>query len=280
MVLVGLLFQPLSLPVYLAAAPLGVLVYRHGARPGLITVVALSLLAGLGDPIWLMRIPLALGPGFVLGEALRNGFGAAQAYVMATAAAMAGYLANDFVEAEVLGFDLYAELEKAFQELGGGFVPGGGDAAALIEQFRLLHPSVRLIQSLLLAFALFWFMRRLLRRRGAALPWFPPFDRWRFPWHFVWGFLLGQGISLFRPEGAFWQAASINLILISMFFLQVQGIALGWFFLRRHRAPWLFAFLLVLSLAMPAMFGLWFLAGALDAWFDFRKIGRQKGESS
>ncbi len=148
------------------------------------------------------------------------------------------------------------------------------DALLLVKQ--LLPGSMVLVQFIQsgLTFGLVWVLVRVLGL-AAAFRRFPSFDRWRLPFAVIW--LLAGAIALMIVQPGLWPEAGVNLALVVVSLLAVQGAAVQW---RLSKAsfpllPRLFFMGLASVLFLPLV-----MLGLADQWLDFRKLNEVEPEGS
>jgi len=120
--------------------------------------------------------------------------------------------------------------------------------------------------------ALVWLTARALGLGTGLSPW-PPFGRWRFPFYLVWSLVAGLGLVITRmplPE-----TVGINIVVIAVSLLGIQGAAVQWEMTGRTMNIWLrTAYLLVAGfIFLPLV-----LLGLADQWLDFRKLEASSGD--
>lgn len=293
-----------------APVPLAVLVYRDGYRSGTATAVLTLVLVGFtqrrmfaGAPPGLsldalqsysMTTMVALVTigliGMVIGGAWREGASWREAFWLAAAAAvLPGALV--WAAAMVLqGVDLFVTVFDHWMEVVRTVVREAEqsgvntDALRVLEQAivdtetsfalaRPLFPGVIAVGALIGAFVNTSLAGLVLARFGNEPPAFPPFIRWRLPWPFALGFILGHALLLLAVASGNGLSGVIghNLLIVFNTLFAVQGVAVAWYLFagRRVALPLRVVFLIVVFWWLPAV-PAW--VGVLDTWLNFRKL--------
>lgn len=290
----------------LAPAPLAVLIFRHGLRPGIIAAVLSSMFASLItlNPAILAQVLLVLALGVALGEALRDGFDARRILIMGTAVAALTTLLLLYLVERVFGispFEIVAGFWESFlSDMASGRGTLAPDAVEemrraielQVAHMRLTFPASLAMGSLGLTVVDLsltrWLLDRMPPRSGrepggssieTGAAWLPPFARWALPRWIGLAFLGAQALELIvvRDTLGLFGAVVINAALVLRTLVTVEGASVAWFFLARTSLPkgirlLLFAGLLLFlhQLASLAFLGL----GLVDMAFDTRRLRR------
>ncbi len=278
--------------------PLGLLVYRHGLRNGIIVSLTSAFLAALTLSSVFVAIELVtIGVlGVALGIALREKFGFVQLVIVGVGASIVATLMQIFAYSLIFGhnlFEMYLEVWEQSSEHWFSVWEGLGLSEEMLAQYelvlgaipetlRLLFPIILVGMGLMRTMANLFVMRIVLKRLGETLPWFPPFAQWRWPWYFVYGFILGRLfsiIALYVP-GNIWQLVGFNLDVFFLYAFFIQGLAITWFYMEKYKIHKIVRVILILFLFQPGSILLLFiaLAGILDTWFNFRKLKTDKDD--
>ncbi|MFS8524864.1 MAG: DUF2232 domain-containing protein [Limnochordales bacterium] len=300
--------------LFLAPVPLAVLVYREGYRPGTVVAVATLVLVAFAQRSMFADVPAVVSDealqsysvatmialvtlglvGMVIGGAWREGASWWQAFWLAFAAAVLPGFAVWAGALLLQGVDVFAVSIEYLLEMMRGVVSeaqrGGADAETMraLQQavadvelsFTLMRP---LFPGLISAGALFGafinttFAGLALRRLGDAVPAFPPFARWRWPWTFALGFLAGHLLVFFGSGDGAAGVIGHNLLIVFNPLFAVQGAAVGWHWLRRGGLGRPLAVILLVAVYWLAPFVLTWI-GALDTWLNFRRLPRESGD--
>lgn len=293
-----------------APVPLAVLVYRDGYRSGTATAVLTLVLVGFtqrrmfaGAPAGLsldalqsysmttMVALITIGLiGMVIGGAWREGASWRQAFWLAVGAAvMPGALV--WAAAMVFqGVDLFVTVFDHWMEVVRTVVREAeqsglsADALGTLEQAvvdaeisfalaRPLFPGLIVVGALIGAFVNTSLARLILVRFGNNPPAFVPFVRWRLPWQFALGFILGHALLLLAVVGDNGVAGVVghNLLIVFNTLFAVQGVAVAWHWFGRRAValPIRVVLLLIVFWWLPAV-PAW--TGVLDTWLNFRKL--------
>ncbi len=108
------------------------------------------------------------------------------------------------------------------------------------------------------------------RLRGGA-----PFLQWRLPFYVVWGLVAGLGLLLTRAP--YLAAIGLNLALVAVLLLMVQGITVQAYFVSRLMSgPMQVVFWLIMGFPLFAVLVASSLVlGLADQWFDLRRRHRE-----
>jgi len=148
------------------------------------------------------------------------------------------------------------------------------DAFLVVKQ--LLPGSMvlaQLIQSAL-TLGLMWILVKVLGYTAIAQR-FLPFGRWRLPFAVVW--LLAVAVALMIVQPGVWPAAGVNLAMVIVGLLAVQGASVQW---RLSKAGFpmlsrLFFLIMAILLFLPLV-----MLGLADQWLDLRKLNKVEPEGS
>ncbi len=148
------------------------------------------------------------------------------------------------------------------------------DALLLVRQ--MLPGSMVLVQMVQsgLTFSLIWVLVRALGL-ASAFRRFPSFGVWRLPFAVIW--FLAAAVALMLVQPGLWPEAGVNLALVIVTLLAVQGASVQWQLSRVsfQLLPRLFFLVMASLLFMPLV-----LLGLADQWLDFRKLNEVESEGS
>lgn len=288
----GLLFIPITgvaagmfvpvpslLSVYRFGNPLGYVV------PGGSAVVGGTLSLLLKTPQTLTYFFELLLLGTLLGNGMRKGWSVTR--VVAEAAvkvfafgALVFWLAHRHADG-----GLWGHLETQLRGLIASFLeqthPGAAGSAALptevdawITLLARLFPGVAMGTTIVCAWLTLYLSRKILVRRGVALPPWPPWVLWSAPEYMVWAVIAAGFLMLVSSFGAKVVGANVVIALGAVYLL--QGLAITAYYFSRWRVPNLvqaFGYTLIflqqfVSLAVALM-------GFFDTWFDFRRMKKK-----
>lgn len=285
--LLGAYFLPYLF--FITPVPLIILVYRHGMRAGILVALTAALLGGVViSMITTMIFLLILGlVGIALGEALREGFSPPRIMLVGTVTSVVALLLLFAVATLLFDVNLiettFSALEKSLRQVTELYGKMGVDEEKLLGTFsveellrvlRLTLPVALLSSAIFITFINYWLARLILLRLGVRLPWFRPFQQWRFPWYLAWGYILGRGLLLLTPQTrpSTLLAIGLNLEIFFNYVFLLQGLAIIWFFFDKHNVPKLVRWLAVFFALNPLFSTLIVWGGVLDTWFNFRKL--------
>ncbi|MGE5587357.1 MAG: YybS family protein [Clostridia bacterium] len=275
--------------------PIVVLVVRRGVKVGAwataVTIAATSMIVG---PLQGLTVLAKVGViGITLAWCIRRRFAPLRT-LLVTSVAVAVSMAFILGLSAWLGGFSPAELEETFRKSLGSAMDfyrslGMPEAqlqqvqtqmSQLIEVAKVILPASLVMAVVGVAGVNYLLARLVLGRLGYKMEEIPPFDRWRIPWPFGWGYVAALALSMLgQARGAplVWKAGANLLSLFSTLFL-VQGIALGWYLMNRYRLNTAVRILLgVFAVLNPTVLQIVSWVGLFDAWFDFRKLSVESG---
>jgi len=294
--LVGLLilfFGQLGLVA--APLPLFVLTYRRGPRiAGLSAVVAGLVLSPLiGFPGGLLLVaafaPMGILQG-VVARADRPG-GPTKAVAFGLMAGICSVMLGLVVARIVTNIDPIAasiEAQVKALEWSAGMARSMNLPASQIQQLeqlsvrlpdlaRLLLPGMLLLSTLLWSYGSYTLARAIMGRLGVTLPGFSPILTWRLS--LLWGiFLIAPMMLGIAIQGAAPQIATVlvgNAFILSVVTFAFFGVLTMLTYLHSRGVPKsgrVLSVIAVFALEDPGLF-LMALLGAIDLWFDLRKVG-------
>jgi len=289
MALVGAYLIPYI--IFLIPVPLTIIVYRHGLRLGISVATSSALLAGivvhlLSVLVWLLVMGLV---GIALGEAFREKFGAVKILSIGSIVSAGALLLMFLISYALFGINLVDVFEKMmtesmdqviaiYKELGRSQDELSIMREKLEQYFRLIRvvmPGTLVITAVMLTLVNYWLARLILERLEgkAVVAWFPEFKTWRVPWYWAWGYILGTGLLLaYSLTGQrILMVIGFNLEVLFSYVFFIQGVAIGWFFLDKHKVhkTWR-TIAVVFVLLTRSLFLIVTWMGVLDTWFDLR----------
>ena len=275
-------FVPALVPLRLAAPlPLAVQRLRGGAAGAWLAAVLAAALVGASRALPAAGLYLLLfaAPGLLLGESLARGRGLLRGCGWAFAALVAEIAAGLAVAPQAMAERLLAPFDHLRSETflaelkTGGLTPEQiGDfteqVGAMRDALAIVYPGFLVIIAAGLVAANAALLRLYLLRRDPGWLEDGEFERVRWPLGLVVVFVLSGAavaLPLVRP-------AAYNVLLVTAFFLALQGLAVVAFYARRLAGPPLLrAAVVVLVLANPWAPQILALLGLFDNWFDFRR---------
>lgn len=282
-------------------APLILLVIRHGFRTGALVAVVSGFVSALvlSSPLMAVNLLITGIIGIALGMGLREQWKFTPLLLIGTAAGLIALGLRVWMYSLLFGENLLAvglaameagatQWVTIYESLGLGVeqVEQMEELAGSLTETILLILPLGLAASAVLQAYINLFLVRLLVRRLPSMPgdvpWVPPFRSWKWPWYFVWGFILVRllmlVLSLLGVPADIWERAAINLDLFFVYLFFIQGLAIMWYYFDHYKVGKFLRILLVVFLVMAGGVMLLFVAlvGILDTWFDFRRRLDQK----
>ncbi|MFW6238474.1 MAG: DUF2232 domain-containing protein [Halanaerobiales bacterium] len=261
---------------FVLPVPVALLTYRQGPRPALTAVVLSALLNGvlLEPRLGLLTVVLFGFSGFIIGGCLREEVSPFKTLLAAIGAVTISYLIIVLAAHFVLGYnvnDIVSVIEnrEAIEEFMGMFPELMSEQEEILTTYREILRTV--IPSLLLASAAFtgiinyfvstWY----IKQREEDIETYKPMRFWTFPRLLI---IMGILLSFLFRGNVFFD----NVNVIMSFFLFLQGICTGLFYLKHRDSLLLRWLLIVLVIFFPYLL---ILLGLGDLIFDLRKL-RQK----
>jgi len=289
----GLFAAPRLLPALLPLgliSPLPLMLQRlHGSASsaGLAAALAAALIGAFFAPapaVWFLAVLIA--PGLLMAESMARGRGLVRGCGWAFALLVAEIGVGLFFAGELMAEQVLAPLEQlrsaAFlKELGAGGVPQE-QVTAWVEQvgtlraaLAIVFPAFYVIGAALVVMANATLLRLYLLRRDPGWLEDGEFERIRWPFGLVVGFLVAGAAVALEPA----RPAAYNVLLVVAFFFALQGLAVVGFYARRLAGPPLLrAAVVLLVLANPWAPQILALLGLFDNWFDFRRWAEPPSE--
>ena len=266
---------------FLFPAPLALLVLRRGFKYGCLGAVSVFLLSamllGLPQAVYLFIVYGFLGLFF--GWCFRAHKKAIFTLLGGVLISCVSMLLLLLFPAYILGISPESFREMLVSTSRDFFliaeqqgVLSGVSAEDYVEITLKLLPSAMFFLAMMLSFACYALMGRLLRRLGYDIPKLPPFREWRLDWRLLWLFivaLLASSLSARLQHDLLAQIANNMLAAMQIIFL-VYGLAvfIGAFW--RFKVS---AFIQVLAILFMFQFfsgQLIIFIGVFDPLFDFR----------
>lgn len=165
-------------------------------------------------------------------------------------------------------FTLSTQLigQKSLEQFG----PNGKER--LLEQVRILFPSILILYSLLSAYFTQWIAKTIYRRLGGEVPPFPPFSALSFPKSVLFYFL-GAVLLSFIPnlqETEWLYHVVENLFAILYFVLSLQGLFFLFYISREKRVGKWLPILGFILLFLPPLDTILRMLGIIDLGFPLR----------
>lgn len=279
--LVGAFLSPL---LFAATIPLGILTYRQGMRVGTVTALLAGLVAGMLSLAALVIVVVVLALGLTLGAGLREKVAPLPLFGIGTVVTLVIFLLLGMASQAVLGVnpveESFASFEQMVDEIAEGPIARQLSSeeidrfrAAMLAQAEWLRqtlPGHGIVAAVVLTFFGLAGIRRGLGTDGEQLPWFPPFQHWRFPASMALIFVAVGWL------GDHWAAVVGNIQVVLGAAFVVHGLAVADYFLLKWRLPRS----LIIVLAVFALAFAWLylvMLGLLDAVFNIRRLQVSKG---
>ncbi|WP_059105076.1 DUF2232 domain-containing protein [Shouchella shacheensis] len=283
LLILSILNIPLVNLIALLALPLPAALFarRHGVRPGLGFVLAMTLVGlvsfNLAGPVIAFMFATV---GLVLGEAERQRKSGIQVFLSVGLTyflfVFLGYLLFAVTSEASVAQLIRGQLEEAQQMADLAGVPGL-DQFSLTEQVQTVQaiiPIILVIVAATYAFLTFWFAGLMFRRLDIDHQRLPAFREWDFPRVFLVLYLIFLVLSFTGPEvGTPFFAVVQNAILLLGFILMLQGFSLVALVFHEKRVSMglrIFSFigLVLLSIIMPMIMR---LVGSFDMILRLRE---------
>ena len=291
-VLITIVGEYLGISPVIVAAPLIILVYRHGFKFGTLASLVAALISGLviGDVLIGLSIIISAFAGIAMGLALREKFSFPKIMIVGVVSNLIVLGLNALLLFLVIGENILVEvsqmfinsMERAFTTVESlGMV---GENAALLEEFlssavllyKLGLPSIIFLSALFMTFINLALARLILKRMNDNIPWVSPFTEWRIPRYYGLFFILGLVLTSIEQKTTLpfaLQLLGVNLRIIFSFIYFILGISVSWYFFNKYKVASAFkvAFIILLFLS-PMIHYLVTLLAVIDAVVDFRKL--------
>ncbi len=292
-VLIALMGRYISFMSFILPVPLGILVYRHGLRSGILVSVTSSFLVAitLSNLLFSVQVLIIGVLGIALGMGLRESFHFAQLLLVGVVSSVITFLLQIFVYSLLFGENLltlaFEMWEKGltqslefYQDL--GFSPeliaeSEEQVLIMVELLRTAIPLSLVMGGFLFTLVNLGVIRFILRRLGdTSIPWLPPFSTWQWPWYFVYGIIFGLSFSVLSlyTTSEIWHIIAINLYFFFLYAFVIQGFAIIWFYLNTYNVNKILRIILIFLIIQSGNFFSIAIAffGIFDTWFDFRKL--------
>ncbi|HHU33200.1 MAG: YybS family protein [Zhaonellaceae bacterium] len=296
--IIGLFLPPLSLITnFLWIIPIIVICLRHDMRVGLLVLlVSTVLIMMFGTPFSGLALVLEYGlMGLIYGFAFRKKLSVGKTLFYGCLAAVLGTILVIFLSFMLTGFSpdyLQTQAQEAmdavlemYEQM--GFLENlaeRGLSEAQIQSMMQglltvvisLIPGFMVVSSLSSAFLSFFLSRIILKKMHISLPSIPPFQTWRIPWYYIWGFIVAFGLFLLGDYTR-WKVLKIigqNVMLVYGPIFFVIGMAILKFYLDKFKVAKGFRFLIILMTFMYFPFAFIFISslGIFDTLFDYRRL--------
>ncbi|MHB1420376.1 MAG: DUF2232 domain-containing protein [Bacillota bacterium] len=279
------------------AIPVVVVVVRHNILTGLWTMlVAWLLLMVFTGPLVAAVLVFQFGClGLVYGYFFKRGASAGRTLhagllVAVVFAALVLLLPDSFLGVNFSGLSHQFDLEPTIQfyRQVGLIGTNTGMTEEVARQMllnmnhwlQILLPGSQIVGNMLMAVLNFIAARWLLRKVGLTVEPLPSFRKWQLPWYYVWGFILGLGLTLLGDylKWGTGKNTGLNIIYIYLPVLIVDGMAVAAFYWKKLPGLLMLRIVIILTsfFYFPFLVIGLLLLGLFDPLFDYRKI-RGKG---
>lgn len=271
--------------------PIILLGVRHGYKWSILsTVVAGMIISILMHPMQAVGVVVGFGLiGIVLGHAFRSGFSPLKAMVWGSIASLISKGAVIIIVTAVMGFNpVHTQTEAMSGAIGQvveiyrSFGMNEVDLAklaeslkAMIGMIKIILPAAFGIASVFDTYINFLVAKAVLKKLGHTIEPFPPFKSWNLP-----QYILGvYGLSLLavtwlhnQPETMLYKAA-VNLQVLAVVALLVQGLALFYYFTDKYNLSKIVKSIILFLIFTNGLFSQALIfAGVFDLVFDYRKL--------
>lgn len=273
--------------------PLAVLVRRHDLRLATMALLVASVLLFIlaGRPLSVFLLVLQTGPmGLLLGLLFKNGVpsgvSVVAATIMAAGLTVLSFLTAFFVTGVnpfVMGNEMFRTMDetiKWYQSMGWVDNVSAEELKAAMEQSArlvvMLLPANLMIWSGISAYLTYLSGVLVFKRLGYSVKPIPPFSRWRFPWHLVWGIIAGLSLMLLGDERGLASVSDVgkNILYIIVFIYFIQGLSVLTFFLKNWKiAKFLkFTIVVIFFLYWPFALSVLFTMGLMEPFLNVRRL--------
>lgn len=284
---------------FLVPVPLAIIIYRHNLKTGMIVAFAAAMVSSLFLMSPLIGIDLLIVGilGIALGAALKENFKFIYLLLIGVGASVIGSIIRISSLAVISGFDpieSYTEITEGLTQQILELFERGSIPEELLMQYTeilsILPSMMQMMMPLLLVIIGFAetiialiVLRIIFSRFKVMIPGIPPFITWKFPWYFVWGFIIAKafGILLSYFPYELLQMVVVNMDVLFSVIFSIQGLSLGWYYLTRAGMSKILRIIVTILVLLTGNYLIYYLlmiAGVLDTWFDFRKLTKLEKE--
>lgn len=269
--------------------PIILLGVRHGVRWSIMaTIVAGILIAILLHPLHAVSIVVGFGlTGVVLGHGLRQQFAPAKTLLWGSGASLVSSAAVVAIGMIVLGtnpftlqqdamakateqaLDFYRQMGMKEQDL----QQMTTTMNSVMDLLKIILPAGFALASVITAYLNLSVARRILKKMGHYVEPFPPFRDWQMPKLSLYAFIVAM-LAMYwghTREITWLYNAGINLQMIAIVFLLVQGMALFYYLADKYNLSRLIrGIILFLVFTNGIMLQIVLFAGAMDMAMNYR----------
>ncbi|WP_312560575.1 YybS family protein [Anaerospora sp.] len=271
--------------------PIMLLGVRHGVKwSTLATVVAGILIAVLLHPLHAVSVVVGFGlTGIVLGHGLREKFNPAKTLLWGSAASLISSAAVVAISMVVMGanpftiqqeamtkaleqaIDFYRQMGMKEEELQQMTTTMG----AVMELLKIILPAGFALAAVVTAYLNFTVAKIVLKKLGYYVEPFPPFREWQMPKIALYTFVVAVLCMYWghSREITWLYTVGVNVQMISMIFLIVQGLALFYYLADKYKLSRLIrGIILFLVFTNGIMLQVIIFAGAFDMAMNYRQM--------
>ncbi|MCL0080925.1 YybS family protein [Peptococcaceae bacterium] len=277
--------------------PLILMVYRHGLKKGIMSllVTGVLLLMLYPDPLSITLLMVQLGPvALVLGWLFRNQVSAGKSIVVAAITAALLMVLVTGLMALLLGINPFEITEHlhAAKEASKQFYQDAGflkDEQAqkfqevinnMISTVVLLLPGILISSAMISTLLTYLLARAIMVRLHCSVPVLASFSQWTYPWYTLWGVIAGLILILVGDAYALEIITQIgqNLLYIFGIALMLLGLSVAVYYYKKITWPKVIKIILVILLVMwPYTPFILAIVGMLDAVMDIRQLNKKRG---
>ncbi len=277
--------------------PIILLGVRHGVKWSfLATVVAGILIAILLHPLHAISVVVGFGlTGIVLGYGLRENFPPAKTLLWGSAASLVSTAAVITIGMVILGTNPLALQQEAMTkslEQAIGFYRSMGMSEADLEQMtvsmnaimdmlKIILPAGFGMAAIVTAYLNLAVAKRVLKKMGHYIAPFPPFKDWQMPKLSLYAFIVAV-LAMYWGHSREWTwlyNLGVNLQMIAIVFLLIQGLALFYFLADKYKLSRLMrGIILFLVLTNGIILQVVLFAGAIDMTMQYRARSQRRGD--
>lgn len=271
--------------------PIILLGVRHGVKwSTLATVVAGILIAVLLHPLHAVSVVVGFGlTGIVLGHGLREKFNPAKTLLWGSAASLVSSAAVVGISMVILGanpFNLQQDAMAKAMEQAMDFYRQMGmkeedlqqmttTMGAVMELLKIILPAGFALAAVVTAYLNFTVAKIVLKKLGHYVEPFPPFREWQMPKIALYTFVVAV-LAMYwghSREITWLYTVGVNVQMISMIFLIVQGLALFYYLADKYKLSRLVrGIILFLVFTNGIILQVIIFAGAFDMAMNYRQL--------
>lgn len=265
---------------------------RHGFKWSLMSLVVATIIIGIIiSPLQAFFLMAIFGLlGLIIGECMRRHLAPMKLMLYGSLGAVAALAVNIALSFWFLGIDpvemMFSSFHQSLGELAAYYRQSGMSEAEIkkivdgyaemLHMMRIIMPGAFLISAPVLAFVNYMAAKKILTKLGESFVPFPPFVELQVPGWILWPYALSLfAVTYFytQDRGSWMYDLSVNVQTVCSFTLILQGIALIYWFVKKHDKPmWWANIATALMFVVPIFSQIMVYVGAFDIVFDFRKI--------